>query len=235
MNSTGQGRKEAGSRLFVPLATDPYQWFLSGQKRWEVRRQRGAFSLHHVTQGRRVELRRGYSDARSSLWGTVADVIKKESLAEVFESIPYSEIVPDATDYDSAVGWAADILRIDASQKVETIAFRVVLDKPGAVLTRIRFAREYRTSILSGQKATTVRRGRWETIPGPAILSFGPQDEVPAAITAVAHTTVSQITEAQAKRDGFSSRDELLTALKSHYSDLRDDESVTILEFKCLM
>jgi ASCH domain len=199
MNSTGQGRKEAGSRLFVPLATDPYQWFLSGQKRWEVRRQRGAFSLHHVTQGRRVELRRGYSD------------------------------------YDSAVGWAADILRIDASQKVETIAFRVVLDKPGAVLTRIRFAREYRTSILSGQKATTVRRGRWETIPGPAILSFGPQDEVPAAITAVAHTTVSQITEAQAKRDGFSSRDELLTALKSHYSDLRDDESVTILEFKCLM
>jgi len=69
----GAGRSEH-RRLFVPLARLAYEWFASGQKKWEVRRARGQFSVEKLTVGRRVELRLGYQKAESAFWGSVTDV-----------------------------------------------------------------------------------------------------------------------------------------------------------------
>lgn len=66
---------EAGQagRLFVPLASGPFEAFRDGRKTVEVRQARGRWHTGNVTPGRRVLLRRGYS-TRDEIAGTVGRV-----------------------------------------------------------------------------------------------------------------------------------------------------------------
>jgi len=43
---------------------------------------------------------------------------------------------------------------------------------------------------------------------------------------------VRELTDEDAIRDGFKSRNELISALKRIYGDLRDDEFVTVVHFE---
>jgi hypothetical protein len=115
-------------RLFVPLATDPYRWFESGVKQWEVRRMTGSFSLEHVRLGRLVELRRGYSTP-DSIWGHVAGIVVAESLADLYRKVPYLQVTPLAASLDEALAVASKILGIDPDQATALIAFRVECDR----------------------------------------------------------------------------------------------------------
>jgi len=230
--TTDRSGRPQHRRLFVPLAREPYGWFLSGAKRWEVRRQQGTFALRNVTIGRRVELRRGYRDFTSSIWGTVTDVVTDTSLTELLHHLPLSEVVPNTTDYLAALRTVAGILRIDPSGNVGVVAFRISLDGPEAAVARIRFTPRYRQLITQGNKTTTVRRGQGLINPGPAVLCFNTDDELPAAVTAVVEATIRTLTGPDALRDGFAGRDELLASLRDHYPDLDDDDPLTIMEFK---
>src|SRR5947208_15927460 len=110
MPSSDRGPR--GTRLFVPLNSEPFQWFRSGKKRWELRRIGRQFSLAHVRLGRDVELRRGYSDAATAIWGTIARVVTASSLEEFFERVPFSQVVPSARSQAQAVKKSATILGV---------------------------------------------------------------------------------------------------------------------------
>lgn len=227
-----QAKREVCRRLFVPLSRDPYSWFSSGQKQWEIRRQRGAFSEGQITVGRRVELRLGYRDASSSLWGEIAEHVHADSLVDVFKRVPYQRAIPVAQEMNSALAMASQILRLAPDQKTGISAFRVHLDEPSRAETTIRISRAYKEKILQGLKVTTIRRTAKSFQPGRATLRFSTNDELPVVITAVTRLPTHALTTADAHRDGFSSRGELLDALRHHYPDLQNDSWLSILEFK---
>lgn len=83
-------------RLFTPLNTGPYREFESGYKDIELRGINPQFNPETVTEGRGVELRRGYS-TDDSLWGTIADVWTFDSLEAVADEIDHTRIDPGAT------------------------------------------------------------------------------------------------------------------------------------------
>jgi hypothetical protein len=220
-------------RLFVPLASEPYQWFASGRKTWEVRRAKSAFAPERLFQGRRVELRRGYSGTTSALWGTIVETVSADTLNELFALVPPAEVVPDAADRHDAVSTAAQILRSGTDDTSGFVAFRVKPDGPGEELTRISLAPEYGALVTAGTKTTTIRRGHKRILPGPALLcSGGGLDELLVAVTAVIATTLESLDDSDAHKDGFADRQELLDALYRHYPDIESTEPVTILEFK---
>src|SRR5258708_2524794 len=70
-------------RLFVPLADQPFAWFRSGHKKWELRRFGRQYTLKHVRVGRRVELRRGYRGP-DVLWGEILDVVEANGVDDFF-------------------------------------------------------------------------------------------------------------------------------------------------------
>ncbi len=110
-------------RVFVPLSTDPYRWFESGEKKWELRGVGGAFTEKHLRVGRRVELRRGYSTP-DSLWGTIAEVKTAKTVEQLYDQVPFQVVVPVAGSQAEATEMAHDIL----GPKDGYIAFRVELD-----------------------------------------------------------------------------------------------------------
>jgi hypothetical protein len=112
-------------RLFVPLASEPFQWFRSGTKRWELRRHGRQYTRDHVVEGRPVELRRGYRDAGGALHGVVGQVQTAPSVAAFFARVPYEEVVPSASCREDAVAIAARILAVEPDSPVEVIGFRV--------------------------------------------------------------------------------------------------------------
>jgi hypothetical protein len=225
------GRMER-RRLFVPLATVSYEWWLSGKKRWEIRRARGAFAVDKLAIGRRVELRRGYQDAESALWGTVTGVESAESLEALLWRVPALEVIPDAVDTQGAIARASEILAVSPRERTLFVAFRIDVDDSDVRPTRIKFSPKYLQLVMDGRKTATVRRGQQTIPPGPAILGFGSKGELAAAVTAVTWTSTQSLDDADALRDGFANRKELLAALVGHYPDLRLNEPVTIVEFK---
>ena len=83
-------------RLFVPLKTEHFRNFESGEKTWELRGVNNQFNEETVVPGRTVELRRGYS-TDDSIWGEVAEVRTYESISAVADDLPHQRILPGAT------------------------------------------------------------------------------------------------------------------------------------------
>jgi ASC-1-like (ASCH) protein len=212
-------------RLFVPLATQPYRWFEGGLKRWEVRRHGRQYTEKHVVPGRPVELRRGYSHREDSLWGTIVCVVEARDLRRFFERVPFDEVVPTARTREEAIGVAAAILGLPPDEG-RVLGFEVALN----VMPAIPVSQEYHSLVLSGRKRSTVRLGHRQLRTGPARLSFG-SDSVPITITDVVQCQGTDLTEEHARRDGFSSVQELWGALRRFYPDIAPGDAVTVISF----
>src|SRR5438445_4843431 len=83
-STIGRQSSEKRDRLFVPLASEPFDWFLGGRKRWELRRFGRQYTHVHVKIGRPVELRRGYS-SKQVLCGQITNVVQADGLCEFFQ------------------------------------------------------------------------------------------------------------------------------------------------------
>ncbi|WP_316196913.1 hypothetical protein [Bradyrhizobium sp. SZCCHNS3053] len=105
---------DPADRLFVPLAASPFNWFQSGQKKWELRRFGRQYTPKHVRVGRRVELRKGYKGPES-IWGEVLDVVEANGLDDFFNKVDFKEVIPVASTREDAVQIASDILRVGSS------------------------------------------------------------------------------------------------------------------------
>ncbi len=88
--------------------------------------------------------------------------------------------------------------------------------------------------ILSGRKTLTIRLGivkpRYEEI----IVHGGGRPIAKVRIVRVYHKRVRELSDEDAWKDGFYSREELIRELKRIYGDVRDDDWVTLIEFRVI-
>ncbi|WP_461862911.1 ASCH domain-containing protein [Thermococcus sp.] len=95
----------------------------------------------------------------------------------------------------------------------------------------------YKSRILRGDKVTTIRYGRYEVKPGSEVyLAVRPSDTVvvKVRITEVVKKKVRELTDDDARKDGFRDVKELLRALNKIYGELSGDDEVTIIGFRVI-
>lgn len=114
-------------RLFVPLASEPFDWFSSGKKRWELRKLGRQYTAKHVRIGRCVELRRGYS-SKDTLWGEIVGVVQADNVEDFFSKVPFYEVIPTATSLVEAIAKARAILNVDTDTQMLGFAVNVADD-----------------------------------------------------------------------------------------------------------
>ncbi len=117
--------KSKNDRLFVPLSSEPYSWFQSGLKKWELRKYGRQYTEKHVYLGRRVELRRGYSDKTKVLWGVIEVVECANNLELFFGKVAFHEVIPVASNLQDAISQVALILRIHPNENLKLIGFKM--------------------------------------------------------------------------------------------------------------
>ncbi len=83
--------------------------------------------------------------------------------------------------------------------------------------------------LLEGSKSTTIRLGIVKPRYKEVIVHGHGRPLAKAEVTEVRVKRVSELTEEDARRDGFKSLDDLLDALKSVYGDIGPDDYVTII------
>jgi len=100
-------------------------------------------------------------------------------------------------------------------------------------MERINFDAEYVRPIIRGEKVTTIRKGIKSYPVGRIVdLTVNYTPFARAKVEKVVVKRVGELTDEDAKRDGFESREELIRALKRIYGDIRDNDFVTIVHFK---
>lgn len=114
------GTSHGSDRIFVPLVTEAFDWFKSGEKEWELRGYGGQWTEKHLRPGRRVELRKGYSSP-DRIWGKLTEVVAADSIQEMYDKVPFKKVVPVAKTKAEAIQIANHIM----GKKERYIAFRV--------------------------------------------------------------------------------------------------------------
>jgi ASC-1-like (ASCH) protein len=117
-------------RLFVPLKSEPFSWFLSGAKLWELRRQSGQYkNIERLRLGRKVELRRGYGNPKDALWGKIVAVISADNLEDFFDRVQFEDVIPTVSSRAEAIRVATRILRLDQESDTKVVGFKVEVDR----------------------------------------------------------------------------------------------------------
>jgi len=100
-------------------------------------------------------------------------------------------------------------------------------------MKKIMFSKEYEKKLRKGSKTSTVRLGKRKFSVGEVVeLVVNNKPIAKAMVTRVEYLKVKDLTDEQAKKDGFTSRNKLLKALKKHYPKIKDDSVVALIEFK---
>ena len=100
-------------------------------------------------------------------------------------------------------------------------------------MRHLEFDGRYAEAILSGRKRATVRLGRRPSLRegDVVLLHSGGYALGKAVIERVESKTVGELTDEDAFLDGFSSREELIKALKTHYKYVNDDSPAHVVVF----
>jgi hypothetical protein len=210
----------------VPLASGPFRWFASGRKDWELRRLGRQYTPKHLVPGRRVELRKGYSDKAATVWGTLAEIIEAQGIAQFFDEVDFRKVIPDASDRDEALRTAAQIL---GSEKAPVIGFRVDVD-PASELP---LHSDFIPLVREGKKQSTVRKGVRKIDSSLADLVAGDY-RLRVLVTDLNVKPFAALTVADAQRDGFETLPELKSALRRFYPDISPSDPVTVIGFTAL-
>jgi len=103
------------------------------------------------------------------------------------------------------------------------------------VMEKINFDPEFVPLIISGSKKTTIRKGIKSYPVGKVVeLTSDSKQFAMAKVRKVVVKRVSELSEEDAKIDGFDSREDLIKALRRIYGDINDSEFVTIVHFEVL-
>ena len=216
-------------RLFIPLCTDPFNWFESGEKEWELRKKSKQFNPDSIEIGSYVELRRGYVAKNGVSWGRVIDCKTFSSLKDVFASIPYQRIVR-ADNEEKAVDYVCTLLEIMPDTQVELVAIKI---ETITILGEISFADKYLPMLASGQKTTTVREGI-RTYP-PGFYNAFNNNKTKCVLIKVTKTEITKyglLDDTRAATDGFDSASQLKEELLKYYPFLTDVSPMTTVFFE---
>ncbi len=91
---------------------------------------------------------------------------------------------------------------------------------------------KYLSSVRSGQKHSTIRKGRLKFTKELLLLTTKTGDFASVNVTDVKHTRFKCLTEEDAVKDGFANLTELRKALLEHYPNITIDSWVTIVSFE---
>jgi len=99
-------------------------------------------------------------------------------------------------------------------------------------LRRLNFAKEYKEKIREGLKRQTIRLStslkegdRVKVVAGGEVLGV-------AKITKVERKTIDELTDEDAKRDGFENVAQLVKALRRHYGKISNRKEVCVIGFE---
>ncbi len=213
-------------RLFIPLCTEPFNWFVSGEKEWELRRRSSKYNKDQIIIGDTVELRRGYVARNGVCWGKVTDCREYSSLKEVFSEIPYQKIIragslAEATDY------VTNLMGLSYDGRADLIAIRIErIEMKGEIL----FDNRYLPMILAKEKTTTIRQGI-RSYPEGFYNAFNTSRTKCILIKVIKTetTTFEQLKDDNAKTDGYLSVEQLKQDLLKFYPDLNSGSPMTIV------
>ncbi len=90
---------------------------------------------------------------------------------------------------------------------------------------------DYADLILEGKKRSTIRLGKVQVNNREFFINSGGKIIAKAIVKDVVYKRVKDLTDDDAKLDGFNSKEELIGELKKHYRNLKDDDVVTIIVF----
>ncbi|WP_329467964.1 ASCH domain-containing protein [Streptomyces sp. NBC_01431] len=105
--------------------------------------------------------------------------------------------------------------------------------QPSTAPQSLHFHPDYLDAVRAEQKTTTVRfRDPVET--GPVCLVFELDDEValPGVVTQVTVKRVAELSESDARADGFRDLAELHDRLRFHYPRIGPTDTITIVHFR---
>ncbi len=88
--------------------------------------------------------------------------------------------------------------------------------------------------ILSGRKTATIRLGVVKPKYEEMIVHGGGKPVAKIRVKRVVVKRVSELTDEDARLDGFETRDQLLDELRRHYGNLSENDRVTIIEFEVI-
>jgi len=98
---------------------------------------------------------------------------------------------------------------------------------------RINFDPEFVPKIASGSKRTTVRRGIKSYPVGRIVeLTTNEKPFAIARINKVVVKRVSELSDEDARLDGFENREELVRKLRQIYGEIGETEFVTVVHFE---
>ena len=99
-------------------------------------------------------------------------------------------------------------------------------------MKRLSFAKEYKKKIKEGLKRQTIRLStslkegdRVKVVAGGEVLGV-------ARITKVERKTIDELTDEDAKRDGFENVAQLVKALRRHYGKISNRKEVCVIGFE---
>jgi hypothetical protein len=100
-------------------------------------------------------------------------------------------------------------------------------------MERINFDAEYVKDILEGKKITTVRKGIKSYPVGKMVeLTVNYKPFAKAKVLKVVVKRVKELTDEDAVKDGFNSKEELISALQRIYGEINENDFVTIVHFE---
>lgn len=89
--------------------------------------------------------------------------------------------------------------------------------------------REFAKALVEGSKTTTIRRGIYKLKHRTLIVHDGSRPVAIVNVKYVYYKRLGAITDEEARRDGFPSKQELLKALRKLYPDIKEDDVVTVI------
>ena len=220
--------KEPLDRLFVPLASGPFNWFLSGRKLWELRRYGRQYTERNVRVGRFVELRKGYN-SHETIWGKVAEIINANSINEFFEKVPFNYVIPIAQSTNDAIEIASNILGKDKDNSA-FLGFNIEIVN----VQNIAISSEFIELIQDGRITTTIRSIKKKYNAGPCKLESDSKFDINVFVNRIVTKKVRDLTNADAVLDGFSNAEEVRNALFRFYPSMTSDDDIQILKFSKL-
>ncbi|MCD6559953.1 MAG: ASCH domain-containing protein [Palaeococcus sp.] len=100
-------------------------------------------------------------------------------------------------------------------------------------MEHLKFDGRYKDALISGRKRATIRLNRVSLNPGDEVLIHSGGYVLGfARIRRVERKKVRELTDEDAKLDGFRNRGELIRALGKHYRNLSSEMDITLIEFE---
>jgi len=96
----------------------------------------------------------------------------------------------------------------------------------------IKFKPDLFDLVLRGKKLSTVRKGLRDYTLGDVLLETDPSRyTIHGTITKIELKKLSDLTDSDAKKEGYDSINSLLERVKQIYPEIQDDSEITVVDF----